>query len=151
MKNLNLQQRVLLLGMLPGVVLSLVLVSYISVNRFDDLDKLLEERTLVHARNLARAAAKDGLLKDQEILSQLVSLTLEESDVRAVSIFDADSPVAMVHAGPRMSDKEIGRATGSFSSLIETSNSIRVRVPIFQLNLKPLHVSAYNSVDEDSV
>ncbi|WP_369857439.1 hypothetical protein [Candidatus Thalassolituus haligoni] len=53
MKTWNLQHRVLLMGLLPGLIVSLVLGSYFISQRFRDLNDLLDQRALAMAKQLA--------------------------------------------------------------------------------------------------
>lgn len=130
MKNWNLQHRVLFLGILPGLLISLVLGTYFTVCRFQDLDNLLEERTVALAKQMARALEYNNAIFDSENLRQLARNTLESNDVRSVRIYDSDMQL-MEQAGPVMSKRVLSSQSGNFSNLIRTKDSIRVRAPVF--------------------
>ena len=136
MKTWNLQHRVLLMGLLPGLIVSLVLGSYFIRQRFRDLNDLLDQRALAMAKQLAPVCEYGVTIGNVAILQNIANNMLEEPDVRSVSIYNQDMEL-MAHAGPRMISNQLSDSTLRRGQLhlMHTSESVRVRTPVLAQNL----------------
>jgi two-component system, NarL family, sensor histidine kinase BarA len=93
LSNTGIRLRVLLLTLVPLLVFSLVLGQYTVMSRIDDLEAALRERGDTLARYLA-AESEFGLFsEDRAQLDRLAASLLDEQDVHAVTIMDADRRV----------------------------------------------------------
>ncbi len=137
MKNWNIQHRFLLMGMLPGLLLSLVLGGFFITQRFQDLGDLLEERALAMAKQLAPVCEYGVTIGNNAILQNIANNMLEEPDVRAVSIYNQDMDL-LAHSGPRMKTDQLGGSQVQRGQLhlMRTSSSVRIRAPIIAQNLE---------------
>ncbi|WP_221799069.1 response regulator [Oceanobacter mangrovi] len=136
MKNWNIQQRFLLIGMLPGLLISLVLGVYFISQRFHDLNDLLDQRALAMAKQLAPVCEYGVTIGNSAILQNIANNMLEEPDVRSVSIYNQDMQL-LAHSGPRMLTDQQSSAQMQRGQmhLIRTSGSVRIRAPILAQNL----------------
>lgn len=136
MKNWTIQNRILFLALLPGVVISLILGSFFMTQHSRNLDDLLEQRALAMAKQLAPTCEYGVMTGNTGILQNIANNMLEERDVRSVSIYNQDVEI-LAHAGPKMLTERIGSSELSENQLqlLRTEGSVRVRAPVFAQNL----------------
>lgn len=136
MQNSQLQFRIMILGLLPGLMVSLVLGLFFISERFSDLDDLLEQRALAMAKQLAPVCEYGVMVGNSAILQNISNNMLEEPDVRSVTISNQDRQ-PLVHAGPRMLTEQISGSTLERGQLrlMRTEGSVRVMSPIMAQNL----------------
>ena len=136
MKNWNIQNRILFLALLPGIIVSLVLGTFFITERARDLGDLLEQRTLAMAKQLAPTCEYGVMTGSVGILQNIANNMLEEIDVRAVTLYNQDMQT-LAHAGPRMLTERFGSAElkADQLQLMRTDGSLRARAPIFSQNL----------------
>jgi two-component system sensor histidine kinase BarA len=136
MKNWKLQNRILALVLLPGLIVSLFLGGFFIIQRMSDLDLLLQERGLAIAKQAAPTSEYGVVSGNNQLLQNLTNNLLEERDLRAASILNKDGEV-LAYAGPKMITKFIGNT--QFKSgqlqLSTTDGSIRIKAPIFTQNI----------------
>ena len=137
MKNWKLQNRILTLVLLPGLVVSLFLGGFFIIQRMSDLDLLLQERGLAIAKQAAPTSEYGVVSGNNQLLQNLANNLLEERDLRAVNILNKDG-LALAYAGPKMNTKFIGNT--QFKSgqlqLSSTESTIRIKAPIFAQNIE---------------
>ncbi len=102
MKDWGIKTRMLVLALIPATVIALLLAGYYTFTRIQDLDLSLEERGEVIARQLAPASEYGVFSGNTDFLFSLANATIEESDVRCVSVRDS-SGRALARSGPSMS------------------------------------------------
>lgn len=136
MNHWSIQNRILFLAIVPGLLISLVLGAFFILDRNRDLDDLLEQRTMAMAKQLAPTCEYGIMVGNVGILQNIASSMLEERDVRSVSIYDKDVNI-LAHAGPRMISERLGsmELRGNQLQLIRTASSIRVRAPVYAEHL----------------
>lgn len=135
MKSWSIKRYILLLALLPGIIVSLALGSYFIFSHSHDLDRLLENRGLAIAKQLAPTCEYGVMSGNMGILQNIATSMLEEKDVRAVTIFNQDMNT-LAHAGPKMlSERSLGPALHQELQLTYTDQSIRIRAPIYAQNL----------------
>lgn len=136
MKQWRIKNRILFLALLPGVLATLALGLFFINERWQDLDDLLESRTLTLAKHLAPTCEYGVITGNNGILQNIANSMLEEQDVRSVSIFNKDLE-QLAHAGPLMltSKQAAHDLQDGQLYLLRTSDSIRVRTPILAQNL----------------
>jgi two-component system sensor histidine kinase BarA len=136
MKQWRIKNRILFLALLPGVLATLALGLFFIHERWQDLDDLLESRTLTLAKHLAPTCEYGVITGNNGILQNIANSMLEEQDVRSVSIFNKDLE-QLAHAGPLMltSRQTAHDLQNGQLYLLRTSDSIRVRTPILAQNL----------------
>lgn len=136
MNHWSIQNRILFLAIVPGLLISLVLGTFFIVDRNRDLDDLLDQRAMAMAKQLAPTCEYGIMVGNGGILQNIASSMLEERDVRSVTIYDNDvNPLA--HAGPRMINERVGsmELRNNQLQLIRTEGSIRVRAPVYAEHL----------------
>ncbi|MBL4799264.1 MAG: response regulator [Oleispira sp.] len=136
MKNWKLQYRILALVVLPGLIVSIFLGGFFINQRMNDLDNLLQERGLAIAKQ-ATSTSEFGVVSGNiNILQNIANNLLEERDLRAVRILDKDGQ-PLAHAGPKMVNNPIGNTQlkDQHLQLMHTTNSIRIKAPIFSQNI----------------
>jgi len=101
MLNWGIRNKILLLALLPSIAVSLLLGSYLSFTRIDDLRGFIHERGAATSQQLAAICQYALRNDDLPLLRAVAAAALEEKGIRAVSIFNADGK-RIVHAGPQM-------------------------------------------------
>lgn len=136
MKNWNLKHRILIMGLLPGLIVAVALGGYFSVQRFRDLNDLLDQRALAMAKQLAPVCEYGVMTGNVGILQNIATNMLEERDVRAVRIYNQEME-KLAHAGPKMMTDIIMGSNLHHDKLHmkHTNGSVRVRTPIYEQNL----------------
>lgn len=88
MNGVGIKNRVLLLALLPGTIIALVLFIYFTRGQLELVEQSLKERGLTIARQMAPASEYGYITGNHELLSQLATSLLGQSDVAGVSITD---------------------------------------------------------------
>lgn len=150
MNKWGLKTRVLLLTLLPTLTIALLLGIFFVNIRLQELDEQLKQTgTLtiqkfypaIHAQlskiDLLADNPKQSIVASQtekNNLQQISNRLLEELDVRAATIFGADTK-PLAHAGPTMRqfiDRDIDREFNDFLNINATENSLRFIRPVYQ-------------------
>jgi two-component system sensor histidine kinase BarA len=136
MKNWKLQNRILALVLLPGLIVSLFLGGGFIIQRMSDLDLLLQERGLAIAKQAAPTSEYGVVSGNNRLLQNLANNLLEERDLRAARILNKDGKV-LAYAGPKMITKFIGNTQFKHGQLqLSTMDgSIRIKAPIYTQNI----------------
>ena len=136
MKNWKLQNRILALIILPGLIVSLFLGGFFIIQRMSDLDLLLQERGLAIAKQAAPTSEYGVISGNNRLLQNLANNLLEERDLRAASILNKDGEI-LAYAGPKMITKFIGNTQlkNDQLQLSTTPGSLRIKAPIFTQNI----------------
>lgn len=136
MKNWKLQNRILALVLLPGLIVSLFLGGFFIIQRMSDLDLLLQERGLAIAKQAAPTSEYGVISGNNPLLQNLTNNLLEERDLRSARVLNKDGQV-LAHSGPKMVDNFIGNTQlkNSQLQLSQTNSSIRIKAPIFAQNI----------------
>ena len=130
MLNWGIRNKILLLALLPSLAVSLLLGSYLSFTRIDDLRGFIRERGAATAQQLAAICQHALREQDLPLLRSIAAATLEEKGIRAVAVFDAQGR-KLVHAGPQMI-VPLDAAAPSLTALSEreTPETLRFSLPI---------------------
>ncbi len=108
------RQRILLLAFLPGIIVSLLMGGVYLSKRYNELDNQLMAKALTQSEQKAAIASLLLNKTQREDLQTLISMLLDDMDIRAVSLVDEQGK-EIVHAGPKLTD------TGKSSSLMGAS------------------------------
>ena len=132
MKNWKLQNRILALVLLPGLIVSLFLGGFFIIQRMSDLDLLLQERGLAIGKQAAPTSEYGVISGNNPLLQNLTNNLLEERDLRSARVLNKDGQV-LAHSGPKMVENFIGNTQlkNSQLQLSRTNSSIRIKAPIF--------------------
>lgn len=132
MKNWSLKHRIIIMGLLPGVIVAVALGGYFGIQRFNDLNDLLDQRALAMTKQLASISEWGVATGNGGFLQNIATNMLEERDVRAVTLYDRDRK-EMTHAGPKMMEDFIPGTGLSLGKLHirHTSTTVRVKTPIY--------------------
>jgi two-component system, NarL family, sensor histidine kinase BarA len=136
MQSRGLKTLILATTLVPALVISLVLGTYLSTSRQHDLELLLQERAVAAATQLANTARRDLLAGDVAALQELALLALEERGVESVDIFAADGR-RIAHAGSH-SEGIPAPQLGAQRTLLETDTALRLAQPV----TRPSHFTA---------
>jgi two-component system sensor histidine kinase BarA len=136
MKYWKLQNRILALVLLPGLIVSLFLGGFFIVQRMNDLDLLLLERGLAIAKQAAPTSEYGVISGNNRLLQNLTNNLLEERDLRAARVLNKDGNI-LAYAGPKMITNFIGNTQfkNNQLQLSTTNSSIRIKAPIFTQNI----------------
>ena len=94
----GLRVQLLVLALFPPLLLALGLGSYLSYNRSQDIDEFASARANALIKQLALAADFSRQHGDKQALQAMLQAALEETGLRAVSIFDQNSQL-LAHSG----------------------------------------------------
>jgi len=130
MLNWGIRNKILLLALLPSLAVSLLLGSYLSFTRIDDLRGFIRERGAATSQQLAAICQHALRAQDLPMLRSIAAATLEEKGIRAVAVFDAQGK-KLVHAGPQMI-APLRDVQPSLNALTEreTPETLRFSLPI---------------------
>lgn len=111
----GLKTLVITIALAPSLLIALVLGTYLSISRLQDIDELVQERGIAATIQLAAAARpllnanNNNASRAQQTLQELAELALEERGVRAVSVIDANGRT-LAHAGPHLQSQGAARS-----------------------------------------
>lgn len=136
MKNWSIQNRILLLALLPGILVALVVGTFFTYERSKDLDSLLDQRAITIAKHLAPSSEYGVTTGNKGILQNIANNSLEEIDVRSVTVFNQNQ-TELAHAGPRMkgSRNNSSELISDQLSIMHGKDTVRVKAPIYAQNL----------------
>lgn len=99
MKELSIQNRVFIVALLPTLLISFLLGTYIITSRINDAEKQLNQYGQAIVGHVARSS-RNGILKNnRDVLQDLTNLILEEKSLRSIIFFGPDhKPLA--YSGP---------------------------------------------------
>ena len=126
------KQRILLMALLPGIVISLIMGSLYLWTRFSELEHQLLEKAQSNSARLSTFidfALTDG---DLQQVQELSSLALEDRDVRAISLLDEHGR-KIIHAGPRLSVAEELQKFPTVQTLVSGDESLLITSPLYRL------------------
>ncbi|ARU90656.1 response regulator [Pseudomonas sp. M30-35] len=150
-KDLGIKGRVLILTLLPTSLLAFLLGGYFIWAQLSSLQGQLLQRGEMIAEQLAPLSAPAFLRGDISVLQRIATQSLEQQDVRAVSLLNKDK-VLLVHAGPSMLNPmpTTGSGTEKLTAKHSDEDATRFLLPVFEhhLNLtgEPVHQSSDNLV-----
>ncbi len=94
-RNPNIQQQMALITLIPLLILTIFLESFLLHGRFADLDLSLMERGKLIARQMASSSEYGVFTNNQEFLRMIANGSLREPDVRGVAILNASSEILL--------------------------------------------------------
>lgn len=97
-KQLSIRQNMALLTLMPLLLLAILLEGLLLQGRYADLEQGLLDRGRLIASQLAASSEYGVFANNHEFLSNLARNTLNQGDVRAVTILDANNQV-LIQAG----------------------------------------------------
>ncbi|MNF26473.1 two-component system, NarL family, sensor histidine kinase BarA [Pseudomonas linyingensis] len=127
--NLGIKGRVLLLTLLPTSLLALVLGSYFVYVQLAQMNRQLTERGQLLVEHLAPLGARLLAARDTPLLERLAIQTLEQTDVRALSLLDPQGAL-LAHAGPRMRTEPPERLPNQLTQVSSVS-ATRFLLPVY--------------------
>lgn len=136
MKNWSIQNQILVLALLPGILVALAVGTFFTLERSKDLDSLLDQRAITIAKHLAPSSEYGVTTGNRGILQNIANNSLEELDVRSVTIFNQNL-TELAHAGPRMqpSRNTSSELISEQLSILHTPETVRVKAPIYAQSL----------------
>jgi two-component system sensor histidine kinase BarA len=91
---------ILVMGLLPILILSLILSSCLMISQIDELRKMMTERAKSSSEQLAVLTEHVLIAGHNNTLAAITSVALEETAVKAIAIYTADMQI-ITHAGPK--------------------------------------------------
>ncbi|MGO9446759.1 MAG: EAL domain-containing protein [Thiobacillaceae bacterium] len=86
----GIQAKVLSLALVPAALISVILVTWLTMNEMDDLDRSLHERAESMTRLLAPACEYGVVTGNREVLGRLLSRALKQPDVQGAAVLSSD-------------------------------------------------------------
>lgn len=90
MKNPRIQTRIFLTALLPTLIISLLLGSYVIYSRINDTEQQLMNYGQMIIGHLLKITQEENLQTDQTALKEITNLILQEKNLQAITLFDAD-------------------------------------------------------------
>ena len=132
MTHWGITRRVMFLALTPAAVIALLLAVSFGFSGVEGLDRSLRERGLVMARQLAPACEFGVFSGNRDILRRLADATLNEADVKAVTITNVDGAI-LAASGKSMGPPVLSDYRGGlFVAVAERDEMITFSAPIFQ-------------------
>ncbi|MDE1460434.1 response regulator [Spartinivicinus poritis] len=131
LKQQGIKSRVLALALIPTISISLILGTFFTLARINDLDALLLERSQTTIQQLIPITEHTLSLDNLSLIQEIASSALEKNDVRSVSLF-SHTKVALAHAGPKIQFKDSQESyflTRPFHTL--NKQSLLISTPIY--------------------
>ena len=134
-KEFGIKTRVLFLTLLPSFIISLSLASYFASTRINDLDNALRDRGYAIALQVAPDSEFGVFSGNMDALKELVGHTLEEPEVRGVTIYNKQGKL-LAHAGSDFTPPEFHMQVLNANnrhgiSMSELNHNLIFTVPIF--------------------
>jgi diguanylate cyclase (GGDEF)-like protein/PAS domain S-box-containing protein len=146
MKRYGIELQALFISLVPILVMGILLESYFIYTRFADLDRSLQERSRLLARQLASTCEYSVFSGNTVLLKQNIDSALLNEDVEYVSVFDSHSKLLMNTRSHSVPARENVAVPGE--AIQSDAHVLRVTEPILatQINLDEL-ISSPASVD----
>ena len=130
MKEWGIKAKVLFLTLVPTVTISILLGTYFTTTRLNDLEQALRDRGYAIALRLAPASEHSVFADNKVSLQKIANHAMEEPEVKAISIFNKDGDL-LAHAGATL-DAPIHSVNSWSQDIImsDTGDSLRFTVPV---------------------
>jgi len=93
MKNWGINKRVMFLALLPTLLITITLASYFSISRYTYIEETMHLKGQLIADNLAPACEYGVFSGNTEILENLITNTLRESDIVNIAVSDSNNDI----------------------------------------------------------
>ena len=123
------RQRIVVMSLLPGLLISILVSSLYLWARFSELDQGLLNKAQNKTGRIATFIASTDLRKHPHDIQTLASLALEDMDVRAVCILNAEGEET-IHAGPKLAPLATDKPLPSSLRISTGEYSLRVTTPL---------------------
>ncbi|MET4758904.1 response regulator [Endozoicomonas sp. NE40] len=130
--TLAVKQRILLMALLPGIIISLIMGSLYLWTRFSELEHQLLEKAQSNSARLSTFIDFALTESDLQQVQELSSLALEDRDVRAISLLDEHGR-EIIHAGPKLSVAEDLQKFPTVQTLVSGDESLLITSPLYRL------------------
>ena len=148
MKNTTqaVKRRILFLAFLPGALISIIMCGLYLSARFIELDQGLANKAEDTAQRMATLVLftmESGVKgSTQDLASQL----LEDSEIRAVNLLNADGREHL-HAGPKMLPIKAGNPLPERITIYSGENSLRAVAPIINASTGTFRISGWVQIE----
>jgi len=147
MRKWGVKNRVLVLALFPAFTIALLLGVVFTHNQINSINDRLNERGLSISRQLATASEYGVFTGNRTLLLILTNTSLEEKDVRAITILDSFHR-SLVHSGPKMLAIVNPAKLPSDRVVVEqTENSTLFITPI---HLQPSMINELSNSDKET-
>ncbi len=126
------QRRILVLTLLPGTLISALMCSLYLWAHLTGLDQQLTKKARDMTRRLATLVVYSIESGEMQSTRDLAIQTLDDTDVRAVSLLDRNGR-ELLHAGPNLLSIGMPQPLPEALSLFTTGDTLRVITPVVQL------------------
>jgi len=93
MRNWGINKRVMFLALLPTLLITITLASYFSISRYAYIEEAMHLKGQLIADNLAPACEYGVFSGNTEILENLITNTLQESDIVNIAVSDINNDI----------------------------------------------------------
>jgi len=139
MKGLRIQIRVFIIALIPTLVISLLLGTYVVISRIGDAKAQLNHYGEVLLSHIVRTSRNGVMKNDRQILQEITNLALEEKDLQSIAFFGpdhellaysgSDEPLSLDYSKRIVFDQDN-------PAIVESSDSVTFTAPIIVDDLK---------------
>ncbi|WP_067518251.1 response regulator [Endozoicomonas ascidiicola] len=127
---LALRQHILLLAFLPGIIVALLMGTMYLGKRYVELDEQLMSEALNESQRKSTAAALLIQNSNNQELQTLLSMLLDDSDIRSVSLLDQEG-IKIIHAGPSLyQHSDLPSLLKTKQQFLQSNDIIQVASPV---------------------
>lgn len=131
MQRLGIRHKVLLLALMPTLIVSILLVTYFTCTRLQDLERNFRERGEAIALKLAPAGEYGVFSRNKPVLQNLAQTALKEHEVKSVTFYTEDGvEIASAGKGTLPFNRPTTHSLSTQLSVKENDSSIAWIVPI---------------------
>ncbi|MDZ7656023.1 MAG: ATP-binding protein [Sulfurimicrobium sp.] len=129
--NWGIKGRVLFLALVPALIIAAGLTIYDITTRLRDIEQALHERGFAIVRQLSPASEFGVFSGNYDLLTRLTLSTLQEADVTAVAITNADGGI-LATSGHYLASPALVGGSPAKPGVIEQTDALIFSAPIFQ-------------------
>jgi diguanylate cyclase (GGDEF)-like protein len=137
MKNWSIKWRLMLLALVPAITILVLLVTYFTNSRINDINQSLRERGSAIARQLAPASEYGLFTRNSEVLQALADSAKKEDDVSLIAISDTTGNVLAASGDRTLLSKGTEKPQGVSLGILDFADVLYFSLPVYQSEAKP--------------
>lgn len=136
MKRLGIKHQILLVSIVPLLAMAALLTGYLIHSRFVSMSQSFDKRGYLLASQFARSSEYAVFSGNLALLNNMTESMADESDMKAVMVFDAKSNLLVSHGTPDIAPQNVLAGLTFEGAMAEDANAIWVKVPIVATEIK---------------
>jgi diguanylate cyclase (GGDEF)-like protein len=141
MKNWSIKWRLMLLALVPAITILVLLVTYFTNSRINDINRSLRERGSAIARQLAPASEYGLFTRNGEVLQALSDSAKKEEDVSLIAISDSVGTVLAASGDRSLLTKGTEKPQGVSLGVLDFADVLYFSLPVYQSEAKATDIN----------